>query len=180
MLSIQLSTWKHLRLLFFPFFKAPHLRSNWMCGILYRDDFKRRIMHRWNGLQLFCIVNDKELYKYLVHFSNELLGIWETAHLLASHQRFYTFNYLYILLHFAINYSHFNNNTSANVYNIMTITTSIKHWNGKSRRILNTDVDTGLKRQNSPFPSTLSLKLKKCNLDKILLQGITESLWMFK
>lgn len=111
-------------------------------------------------------MSDKELNAYLVHFSNELLRIWETAHLLASHQRFYTFNYLYILLHFAINYSHFNNNTSANMYNIMTITTSIKHWNGKSRRILNTDVDTGLKKSTNettelPLPIYTESKAKK-------------------
>lgn len=122
----------------------------------------------------FCIVSDTEPYAYLVHFSNELLGIWETAHLLASHQRFYTFNYLYILLHFAINYSHFNNNTSANVYNIMTITTSIKHWNAKSRRILNTDVDTGLKKSANettelPLPIYAESKAKEmtsytCNI----------------
>lgn len=89
-------------------------------------------------------MSDKEPYICRAHFSYKLLGIWETAHLLASHQRFYTSNYSNIHLHFAINYSHFNNNTSANVNNVMTITTSIKHWNGKSRRILNTDVDTGL------------------------------------
>lgn len=134
---IHLSRWKRLRLLF---------GSDRMCDILYRDDFKRSIVHRWNGLQLFCIVSDKEPYARQAHFSYELLGIWETAHLLASHQRFYISNYLNILLHFAINYSHFNNNTSANVYNLMTITTSIKHWNSKSGRILNTDVVMGLKK----------------------------------
>ncbi len=106
-------------------FKAS-FGSDRKCDILYRDDFKK-IVRRWNGLQHFRIVSDKEPYIRWAHFSYKLLGIWETAHLLASHQRFYTSNYSNIHLHFAINYSHFNNNTSANVYNVMTITTSIKH-----------------------------------------------------
>jgi len=55
----------------------------------------------------------------------------------------------------------------------MTITTSIKHWNGKSRRILNTDVDTGLKKSTNettelPLPIYTESKGKKKQKQKTL------------
>lgn len=108
-------------------FKAPFLNQLNVWYVLYGDDFKKSILYKKNGLQLFCKVSEKKPCTCQALFSNKLLVIWKRVHLLASLQGFYTFNYFKIILIFTINYHHFNKNTSANVYDVMTITTSIIH-----------------------------------------------------